>query len=98
MAKKKMGKMAGIHIHPKAGTHYEVRHDPHHESRDMPTMGDDEENTKLFSHGERDKMHEHIDNLMDAHEGKAQDMEGGEDTATALPPKHPLHMLKRKAM
>src|SRR5579863_2274511 len=93
MAKKKK-QFHGIHITPKAGTHYEVRHDPVRDEKGagepMPTMGgDDQKNEKLFAHGERGDLHKHLDALMDAHEGTggSMDMEGGEPTE-AVPPDH----------
>jgi hypothetical protein len=99
---KKNKKFHNISIEPKAGTHYQVRHNPVMDSGEkgeiaMPT-GDDEKNEKLFSHGERADLHKHIDNLMDAHEGKggSMDMEGGEPTEP-VPPSHPLHQLRRKS-
>jgi hypothetical protein len=101
MAKKQ--KFHGIHITPKAGTHYEVRHEPVRESEGkgemaMPTMGgDDQKNEKLFAHGEREALHKHLDSLMDAHEGRSG---GGESEPDAddfpVPPEHPMHKLKRK--
>jgi hypothetical protein len=103
MAKKKMGKFHGIHISPKAGTHYEVRHDPVHEPAEgkeqaaMPTLGGDGENhEKLFAHGEREGLHKHIDALMDAHEGKASSHEEpDEDDMPKIAADHPMHKLKR---
>jgi hypothetical protein len=100
MAKKKK-QFHGIHITPKPGTHYEVRHDPvrdQKESMEPMTMGgDDQKNEKLFSHGERADLHKHIDNLMDAHEGTggSMDMEGGEPTEP-VPPTHPMNKLRKK--
>ena len=101
MAKKKK-EFHGIHITPKAGTHYEVRHDPKMEPSEgkgeiaMP-MGDDQKNEKLFAHGERADLHKHIDNLMDAHEGTggSMDMEGGEPTEP-VPTAHPMQKLRKK--
>jgi hypothetical protein len=102
MAKKKK-QFHGIHITPKAGTHYEVRHEPKMEPAekgDMPTMqsgGDDQKNEKLFAHGERGALHKHIDDLMDAHEGMSGG-EGAETDADDMPPAadHPMHKLRRK--
>ena len=103
MAKKKMGKFHGIHISPKAGTHYEVRHDPVQEPAEgketaaVPMGGGDEENReKLFAHGERGALHAHLDKLMDAHEGKASSHEEpDEDDMPKIPADHPMHKLKR---
>lgn len=95
---KKNKKFHGIHIHPKAGTHYEVRHDPVRDEKESmsPMMGgEDEKNEKLFSRGERADLHKHIDDLMDAHEGKS----GGEPEPDAddMPaPNHPMQKLRRK--
>jgi hypothetical protein len=96
-------KFHGIHITPKAGTHYEVRHEPVHESEGkgemaMPAMGgDDQKNEKLFAHGERADLHKHLDNLMDAHEGKGEgEPDGGDKDDTPLPPGHPMNKLRRK--
>ena len=95
-----MAKKKGFHnisIRPKAGTHYEVHHEPAWEGKGneiMPT-GSSDENEKLFAHGERGQLHKHIDDLMDAHEGKR----GGEaaaDDMPALPNDHPIHQLKRR--
>jgi hypothetical protein len=104
MAKKKMGKFHGIHISPKAGTHYEVRHDPVHEPEGGKetaapmAMGEEEKNEKLFAHGERGELHKHLDRLMDAHEGKASGdhEEPDADDMPAIPEDHPMHRLKRK--
>lgn len=102
--KKKMGKFHGVHIHPKAGTHYEVRHDPVHEPEGkgeiaMPTMGgDDEKHEKLFAHGERADLHKHIDDLMDAHEGKSGDHAEPDADDMPMPADHPMNKLKRKMM
>jgi hypothetical protein len=100
---KKHSKFHGIHITPKAGTHYEVRHDPVHEGGGkgemaMPTMGgDDQKNEKLFAHGERGELHKHLDALMDAHEGKSEGEPGaGDKEDMPLPAEHPMHKLKRK--
>jgi hypothetical protein len=95
---KKQKKLHGIHITPKAGTHYEVRHEPVRESegKDAPMMmgGDDQKNEKLFAHGERAQLHQHLDALMDAHEGKSG---GGEPDADDMPPSdHPANKLRRK--
>ena len=101
MSKKKQ-KFHGIHITPKAGTHYEVRHDPvqepaegNKESSIPMQMGEDEKHEKLFAHGDREKLHQHIDDLMNAHEGAdsgnqpdADDMPMGKD--------HPLKNLRKK--
>jgi hypothetical protein len=102
---KKTKKFHGIHITPKAGTHYEVRHDPVHEPEGkgesaMQTMGaDDQKNEKLFAHGEREALHKHLDALMDQHEGKGEgEPDGGEKDDMPVPPEHPMHKLKRKAM
>lgn len=93
MAKKKRGKFHGIHITPKAGTHYEVRHDPHTEADGpMSPMGSDEDNTKLFKHDERDALHKHVDDLMDAHEGKG----GTEPQVEDVPKTHPMQKLKAR--
>lgn len=96
MAKKKRGKFHGIHITPKAGTHYEVRHDPQQEpgapGEAMATMGSDEDNTKLFKHDERDALHKHVDDLMDAHEGKG----GTEPQVDEVPKTHPMQKLKAR--
>jgi|ERR1700733_4795783 len=103
MAKKKK-QFHGIHITPKAGTHYEVRHDPKMEPSEgkgeiaMPTMAtmDSDKNEKLFSHGERAGLHKHIDDLMDAHEGKAAG-EAEPDADDMPAADHPLHQLRRKS-
>jgi hypothetical protein len=100
---KKNKKFHGIHITPKAGTHYEVRHDPVHEPAEgketMTTMGgDDQKNEKLFAHGERANLHKHIDDLMDAHEGKSGEPGAAEPDADDMPAKdHPLGKLRRKS-
>ena len=77
--KKKKGKFHSIHIRPMAGTHYSVHHEPVHEPAEnaaMPTIGGAEEkNEKLFAHGERAGLHQHLDELLDAHEGKAAHQE-----------------------
>jgi hypothetical protein len=90
-----MAKKKGFHnisIRPKAGTHYEVHHEPVREPDSkgeiaMPTEQDGQ-NEKLFAHGERAGLHQHIDDLMDAHEGKSG---AGPDP---MPPD--LQKLKRK--
>lgn len=97
-----MAKKKGFHnisIRPKAGTHYEVHHEPAWEGKGneiMPTDSSDE-NEKLFAHGERGQLHKHIDDLMDAHEGKSG-APGGITSADELPPDHPIHNLKRRMM
>jgi hypothetical protein len=98
---KKQKKFHGIHITPKAGTHYEVRHDPVHESEGkgepMQTMGgDDQKNEKLFAHGERAQLHQHLDALMDAHEGKRGGGESEPDADDMPPSDHPANKLRRK--
>jgi hypothetical protein len=99
MAKKKK-QFHSIHITPKAGTHYEVRHDPKMEPGDskgeiaMPTM-DSDKNEKLFAHGERGALHKHIDDLMDAHEGTSGE-HAEPDADDMPPPDHPMQKLRRK--
>lgn len=95
MAKKKKGKFHGIHITPKAGTHYEVRHDPQAEPNEGNApmmMGSDEDNSKLYKHDERDALHKHLDDLMDAHEGKG----GTEPQVEEVPKTHPMQKLKAR--
>lgn len=97
---KKTSKFHRIHITPKAGTHYEVRHDPVHEGEGkgeiaMPT-GDDQKNEKLFAHGERSALHSHLDALMDAHEGKSGGEGEPDKDDMPLPAGHPMHKLKRR--
>lgn len=96
---KKNKKFHGIHITPKAGTHYEVRHEPVHDGDGKETMampaGDDQKNEKLFAHGERAQLHQHLDDLMDAHEGQGEPASGDKGDAP-LPPEHPMHKLRRR--
>ncbi len=97
---KKQKKFHGIHITPKAGTHYEVRHEPVREEKEanapMSMAGDDQKNEKLFAHGERGELHKHLDALMDAHEGKGEGEPDRDQDDMPPPPEHPMHKLKRR--
>ena len=98
MAKKK-GKFRNIHIHPMAGTHYSMRHEPEMETGEgpMPMMPEDgEKNEKLFAHGERANLHKHLDELMDAHEGKMGDHAESDADDMPMAKDHPMNRLKKK--
>jgi len=98
MAKKK--RFHGIHITPVGKEHYRVHHEPVTEPAEaMPTMigGSNQKNEEVFHHNEREKLHGHLDKLMDAHEGQGHG-EPDEDDMPNLPTNHPMNRLKRKAM